>query len=136
MNLLLLGYMFYVQSSSNRQRQETVGLIVQQQNDTEKLLASCVSSDVTRTMLDHMQLITNTMLAAEQKEIQRMQDVVNSERQRSWELRERERKRLDELEPSAPKPEPQKNIRPDRTLLKLPPLPSIPYLPISSDQPN
>ena len=102
MNLVLLGFLFYVQSSTNKQRQETVNLIVAQQSDTEKLLASCVSSDVTRTMLDHMQKITDTMLAAEQKEIQRMQDVVSAERQRSWELREREKNELDELKKQQP----------------------------------
>jgi hypothetical protein len=121
MNLVLLGYLFYVQSSTNGQRKETVDLIVNQQRDTEKLLANCVSGEVTRTMLDNMQKITETMLAAEQKEITRMQDVVNTERERSWELRERERKRL-LGEPEPPEPKPQNFRREQRTRLKLPPL--------------
>ena len=115
MNLLLLAYLFYVQSSSNKQRQETVGLIVHQQQDTEKLLANCVSAEVTRTMLDNMQQITNTMLAAEQKEVARMQGAINEERQRSWELRERERKELEELKrqqaPTAPQDQPPRMQR-------------------------
>ena len=139
MNLVLLGFLFYVQSSTNKQRQETVGLIVKQQPDTEKLLANCVSAEVTRTMLDQMQTITTTMLAAEQKEITRMQGAINEERQRSWELRERERKELDELKRRGEQPQdvpPRMQRMSGHTVLPLPPLPSIPYLPISGDQPN
>ena len=39
-------------------------------------MASCVSHDVTKMMLDNMQRITETMLTAEQKEIARMQRVI------------------------------------------------------------
>jgi hypothetical protein len=125
MNLVLLGYLFYVGSSTNSQRKETVDLIVGWQKETDRLMANCVSGEVTRTMLDNMQRITETMLSAEQKEIQRMQDVVNQERQRSWELRERERKRLE-----GPSEEPQPK---EQKLNYWPPLPRprpLSYLPL------
>ena len=137
-NLLLLGLLYYVQASINKQRQETVGLIVHQQTDTEKLLANCVSADVTRMMLDNVQRVTDTMLSAEQKEIARMQEAINNERQKSWELRQREQKELDELKRQQPPQDapPRMQRMSGHTVLPLPPLPSIPYLPISGDQPN
>jgi hypothetical protein len=135
MNLTLLGYLFYIQSSTNNQRKETVDLIVKSQNETEKLLANCVSGEVTRTMLDNMQRITETMLSAEQKEILRMQDAINAERSRSWELREREKKELDELK-GRRKEQPQEQSQPkaqrlssDVPFIPLPPLPDDIYLP-------
>ena len=81
MNFVLLGYLFYTASSSNTQRRETVDLIVGWQKETDKLMVNCVSAEVTRSMMDNMQKITETMLTAEQKEIQRMQEAINAERQ-------------------------------------------------------
>ena len=146
MNLVLLGYMFYMGSSTNNQRKETVELIVNWQKESEKILASCVSAEVTRMMLDNMQKITDTMLQAEQKEINRMQGAITEERNRSYELREREKKELDELKrrqqqpesaqpraqnlsssvnvPQLPPGEPIEHL--DVPLLPLPPLPPLP----------
>jgi hypothetical protein len=97
MNLCLLAFLFYTASSVNTQRRETTDLIIGWQKETDKLMVNCVSADVNRTMLDHMQKITDTMLSAEQTEIHRMQEAINNERQRSWDLRQREQKELDEL---------------------------------------
>jgi hypothetical protein len=49
-------------------------------------MASCVSHEVTKMMLDNMQRITETMLTAEQKEIARMQRVIDQERERNTRL--------------------------------------------------
>jgi hypothetical protein len=137
MNLVLLGFLFYVQHSTNSQRKETVDLIVGWQKDTDKLMANCVSGEVTRTMLDNMQHITETMLAAEQKEVTRMQKAIDDERSRNWEMLQREQKVQDELrkrellEPKAQKlsfePSP-----PGWAPLRLPPVkPDVPWLPLN-----
>ena len=97
MNLILLGYLFYTAASITNSRKETVDLIVGWQKETDKLMVNCVSAEVSRSMMDNMQKITETMLSAEQKEITRMQEAINAERERSWQLRQREQKELDEL---------------------------------------
>jgi len=51
MNFVLLGYLFYSGSSSLTQRQETTGLIVKWQQDTDRLMASCVSGDIMQMVL-------------------------------------------------------------------------------------
>jgi septal ring factor EnvC (AmiA/AmiB activator) len=131
MNFVLLGFLFYNGSSTNTARKDTVDQIVKWQGETDKLLASCVSGDTTRIMLDNMQKITETMLNAEQKEITRMQNTINEERQRSYRLREKEAEELEKLrkqqeqQSRTPPPQPQK-FRPDeRDLMKLK-LPTIP----------
>jgi hypothetical protein len=97
MNFVLLGYLFYTATSLTTSRKETVDLIVGWQKETDKLMVNCVSAEVSRSMMDNMQKITETMLSAEQKEITRMQEQINNERNRSWELRQREQKELDDL---------------------------------------
>ena len=89
MNFVLLGYVFYLGSSITTSRKETTELIVGWQKETDHLMVNCVSADVTRNMLDNMQRITETMLSAEQKEIQRMKQAIDSERNCSFELRQR-----------------------------------------------
>ena len=108
MNFVLLGYVFYLGSSITTSRKETTELIVGWQKETDHLMVNCVSADVMRSTMDNMQKITETMLAAEQKEIMRMQGAINDERNRSFELRQREQKELDELKKrQSPSPEPQ-----------------------------
>ena len=136
MNLVLLGYMFYFGASVNNDRKSTVDLIVTWQKETDKLLANCVSGEVTRTMLDNMQKITETMLQAEQKEITRMQAAINEERQRSWELREREKKELDELKKSEPSQPRAQRLSSRGYKLNLPPLPPLPIFNDVIDQPK
>lgn len=127
MNLVLLGYLFYTGSSVNSQRKETTNQIIEWQKETGKTLANCVSAETTRVMLDNMQKITDTMLTAEQKEIQRMQTAIDQERNRSWELRERERKELEELKKAQPQSaQPRAQNLKSSGLLDLPPLPPLP----------
>jgi len=52
MNFVLLGYLFYSGSTAISQRQETATMIVQWQQATDKLMASCVSSDIMQMVLD------------------------------------------------------------------------------------
>ena len=134
MNFVLLGFLFYNGSSINSTRQATVDQILRAQADTDKLLAGCVSAETNRVMLDNMQKITETMLNAEQREITRMQNALNEERQRSFQLREKEAAELEALRklqqqqsrtppPSLPLPQ-NNSLKPDRrTWLDLPPIP-------------
>ena len=127
MNFVLLGFLFYNGSSTNAARKDTVDTVIKWQQDTDKLLAGCVSAETNRTMLDHMQRITETMLTAEQKEIARMQDAINKEREKSYQLREREADELEQLKKQqrqAPEPMPKSqpnNYRPgtQKLLMKL-----------------
>lgn len=134
MNFVLLAYLFYTASSITSSRKETTDLIVKWQQDTDKLMVNCVSSDVMRMTLDNMQRITDTMLQAEQKEIMRMQGAIESERNRSYELREREKKELDELkrrqQPDQPQDAPPRMQRLSgrSAFFPLPPLPDVPVL--------
>ena len=57
MNFVLLGYLFYAGSSSLSQRQETTAAIVRWQEATDKLMASCVSGDIMKMVLDAMQRV-------------------------------------------------------------------------------
>lgn len=131
MNFVLLGYVFYLGASITTARKETTELIVGWQKETDHLMVNCVSADVTRNMMDNMQRITETMLSAEQKEITRMQDAINSERQKSWDLRQREQKELDELKkqqsPLAPQDQPPRMQRMSThsAFFPLPPLPDV-----------
>jgi hypothetical protein len=131
MYFVLLGFLFYTASSTNTQRHETVDLIVKWQQETDKLMVNCVSAEVSRSMMDNMQKITETMLNAEQKEIQRMQGAINDERNRSWELRQREQMELDELkrqqQPTEAPPRMQR-MSGHSAFFPLPPLPDIPVL--------
>jgi hypothetical protein len=125
MNFVLLGYLFYTASSTNTQRKETTDLIVKWQQETDKLMVNCVSAEVSRSMMDNMQKITETMLNAEQKEITRMQEQINNERNRSWELRQREQKELDELKKQQQQDQPPRMQRMSShsAFFPLPPVP-------------
>ena len=131
MNFVLLGFLFYNGSSVNTSRQATVDQILKSRAETDVLLAGCVSAETNRTMLDHMQKITETMLTAEQREIARMQDALSKEREKSYQLREREADELNRLkkekERQSPPPEPNA-FAPKRMnfTLPLPPLPALP----------
>lgn len=52
MNFVLLGYLFYSGSSVSSQRAETTAMIVKWQEATDKLMASCVSADIMKLVLD------------------------------------------------------------------------------------
>lgn len=132
MNFVLLGYVFYMGTSITAQRKETTDLIVGWQKETDKLMVNCVSADVMRMTLDNMQRITDTMLSAEQKEILRMQEAINAERQKNWDMREREKKELEELKkqqqsPQDAPPRVQRMLS-HSAFFPLPPLPDVPVL--------
>jgi hypothetical protein len=55
MNFVLLGYLFYSGSSAMTQRAETATMIVKWQEATDKLMASCVSADIMKMVLDAVQ---------------------------------------------------------------------------------
>lgn len=55
MNFVLLGYLFYSGSSQQSLRAETTTMIVKWQEATDKLMASCVSSDIMKMVLDAVQ---------------------------------------------------------------------------------
>jgi hypothetical protein len=54
MNLLLLGFLWYSNSVQLSQRRETVELIVKWQQDSDRLLANCVSKDI-------MEIVVNAL---------------------------------------------------------------------------
>jgi hypothetical protein len=81
MNVLLIAYMFYSNAQIMNQRQDALNQIVAWQKDTDRLMASCVSQDVTKMMLDNMQRITETMIVAAQKDVARMQEAIEKERE-------------------------------------------------------
>ena len=101
MNFLLVAFLFYSNSQVLTQRQNALDQIVKWQQGTDNLMASCVSHDVTKMMLDNMQRITETMLTAEQKEIARMQRVIDQERERNTRL-QRAIPGMPPLSPDAP----------------------------------
>lgn len=60
MNFLLMFFLFYSASG----RKDTVGMIVKWQQDTDRLMASCVSMEVMKLVLDSSQKVIeaeNTM---------------------------------------------------------------------------
>ena len=80
-NFALVAFMFYTNNQVLQQRQSALNQIVEWQKSTDTLMANCVSMEVTKMTLDNMQRITETMLAAEQKEVQRLQKVIDAERE-------------------------------------------------------
>jgi hypothetical protein len=80
-NFALVGFLFYSNNAVLTQRQEALRSIVDWQRATDTLMANCVSMEVTKMTLDNMQRITETMLNAEQKEVQRLQNVIREERE-------------------------------------------------------
>ena len=81
MNCLLVAYLFYSGSSVLEQRVTMSKLIIEWQQQLQPLLAGCVSQDVIKNIMDNTQKTTETMLNAERKEIERLQKVINEERE-------------------------------------------------------
>ena len=52
MNFILVAYLFYSGSSIIEQRNKTTEMILSWQKETDKMMASCVSSDVITRLLD------------------------------------------------------------------------------------
>jgi hypothetical protein len=85
----LVVLLYYSQANTLEQRRETSALIIAWQRDTDKLMANCVSQDVTKMMLDNVQNVTKTMLDTAQKDIERMQHAVDKERDANRALMDR-----------------------------------------------
>lgn len=99
MNFLLVAYLFYAGGQQLSQRQYTTDQIIKWQQDTDKLMANCVSKEVTSMMLDNMQRITETQISAAQKDLNRMQAAVDAERELNRRLVEESIKRLQRYQP-------------------------------------
>jgi len=54
-NFILLGYLFYSGSTYSSARKETTDLIVTWQREADKLMASCVSADIMKMVLDALE---------------------------------------------------------------------------------
>jgi hypothetical protein len=107
----LIVLLYYSQTSTLDQRRETSALIIKWQMDTDKLMANCVSSDVTKMMLDNVQKITETMLNQANKDIARMQSAIEAERETNRRLVEETLKRLQRYQPPPGLPfSPPRNI--------------------------
>src|SRR6186997_1744580 len=104
-----LSFMLYYSSASTlEQRSVMAKMIVDWQQDQQKILAGCVSADVTKGMMDNMQKITETMLVYNNGEIKRMQEALDKERDRSFRLRElREQELREQIPPVPPQPRQQ-----------------------------
>jgi hypothetical protein len=103
----LVLLLYYSQTQTLEQRRETSALIIKWQMDTDKLMANCVSQDVTKMMLDNVHTITQTMLATAQKDLDRMQRAVDAEREQSRKLTDDLFKRLQRYVPPPGLPFPQ-----------------------------
>jgi len=104
-----LSFMLYFSSKGTlEQRSVMAKMIVDWQQDQQKILAGCVSADVTKGMMDNMQNITETMLVYNNGEIKRMQEALDKERDRSFRLRElREQELREQIPPVPPQPRQQ-----------------------------
>jgi len=51
-NFLLLGFLWYSNSVQLSQRRETVGLIVKWQQDSDQLMANCVSKEIMEIVIN------------------------------------------------------------------------------------
>jgi hypothetical protein len=101
--MMLVFLLYYSQTSTLEQRRETSALIIQWQKDTDKLMAGCVSQDVTKMVLENVQNVTQTMLGVAQKDIERMQQAIDREREANRALMERLLPRQQSF-PNQPKP--------------------------------
>jgi hypothetical protein len=108
MALVLLQ--FYQNSTTLQQRKETTDLIVTWQKDTDRLMANCVSQDVTKMVLDNVHQVTQTMLATAQKDLDRMQRAIEAERDQNRKLTEDLMKRLQRYIPPPGLPFNQRNV--------------------------
>ena len=76
MNILLVAYLFYSGSTVLEQRSAISKSIIEWQQQLQPLLASCVSQDTVRVILDNVQKTTETTLNAERREIERLQKMI------------------------------------------------------------
>jgi hypothetical protein len=109
----LAAMQYYTNKETLEQRTRMSDLIINWQKEQQVILGGCVSADVTKGMLDNMQRITETMLTYNNKEIQRMQEAIDKERDRSFRLRELREQELQKQIPDTPTPPAQRqNMRP------------------------
>lgn len=111
-----LSFMLYFNGAATlEQRSQMAKMIIDWQEKQQVILGGCVSADVTKTMLDNMQKITDTMLTYNNKEITRMQEAIDKERDRSFNLRERREQDLERQIPREPPVPPPQRQQLDRT---------------------
>lgn len=111
--IFALSFMLYYSAAATlEQRAVMAKMIVEWQQDQQKILAGCVSAEVTKGMMDNMQKITETMLTYNNQEIKRMQDSLDKERDRTFTLRELREKELKQQIPVPEQPPAQRqNLR-------------------------
>jgi len=98
--ILAMAFLVYYQTSQTlHQRAAMTDLIVGWQRETDKLMSSCVSMDVTKLMLDNMQKITETMIKTAQGDLTRMQEAIDKERELNRKLIDEQLKRLQQYQP-------------------------------------
>ncbi len=104
-----LSFMLYFSSAATlEQRSVMAKMIIEWQQQQQVILAGCVSADVTKNMMENMQKITDTMLTYNNKEIVRMQEAIDKERDRSFRLRELREQELLKQIPTPTQPQPEK----------------------------
>jgi hypothetical protein len=103
----LAAMLYYTGAATLEQRSTMANMIIQWQKEQQVILGGCVSADVTKNMMDNMQRITDTMLTYNNKEIIRMQEAIDKERDRSFRLRELREQELQKQIPTQPQPEKQ-----------------------------
>jgi len=55
MNFVLLAYLFYANAATTEQRSETAAKIVEWQQQTDKLMAACISGDIMQMVLNALE---------------------------------------------------------------------------------
>jgi hypothetical protein len=108
--LVLCFLLYYTTSQTSMMRQQTTETIIRWQQDTDKLMAGCVSQDVTKLIIDNIQRVTETMLQTAQKDIERMQKAIDIERANSQRIVEEQLKRLQRYQPPPGLPFGQRNV--------------------------
>jgi len=104
----LAAMLYYTGAATLEQRSTMANMIIQWQKEQQVILGGCVSADVTKNMMDNMQRITDTMLTYNNKEIIRMQEAIDKERDRSFRLREMREQELQRQIPTPTLPQPEK----------------------------
>lgn len=102
----LAAMLYYSSKETLEQRTAMANMIVQWQKEQQVILGGCVSSEVTKGMMDNMQKITETMLTYNNGEIKRMQEALDRERDRSFRLRELREQELQKQIPTPETPKP------------------------------
>lgn len=102
----LAAMLYYSSKETLEQRTAMASMIVQWQKEQQVILGGCVSSEVTKGMMDNMQKITETMLTYNNGEIKRMQEALDRERDRSFRLRELREQELQKQIPTPETPKP------------------------------